>query len=352
MNSLVSPTTNIIDTEATASAFGWDFQVNTAIYFALKNIKHLVSIKVEGKIEDIELNMQGNKNIYIQVKSHTDPSSKANTLVKLQDALKTLINATNQSEYEELHYVSNSFNPLNDKKLDAFFTNPPVKYSYNELNNSAQKIIDKYISAVEKKYTLNVSKLDKNKIFIHAIPFFGNDDSTRYRIMSSSINEFLSSVQLSGKTPDLLEYWQNLLNLNSTIKQIKVNKEQLIWPIIILDSLNISHSKYNYFFEDFDLGQIDEIHKKYNLYINKKTQQFSFVTQVINDFTQFKTMNKHIKNNQQIEEFSKEKWKIYASIISEGQVHEEIKEIIIKLIILQILKNRYSIDDIKRMSGI
>ena len=44
-------------TNASASAFGWDFQSNAAIMLMLKNIKVATSVKVEGKTEDIEITL-------------------------------------------------------------------------------------------------------------------------------------------------------------------------------------------------------------------------------------------------------------------------------------------------------
>ena len=40
---------------ATSSAFGWDFQSNAAIMLMLDNIKEAFKVKVEGENEDVEI---------------------------------------------------------------------------------------------------------------------------------------------------------------------------------------------------------------------------------------------------------------------------------------------------------
>ena len=42
---------------ASASAFGWDFQVNAAIVLMLENIADAEFVRVEGETEDIEITL-------------------------------------------------------------------------------------------------------------------------------------------------------------------------------------------------------------------------------------------------------------------------------------------------------
>ena len=52
--------TRISNSNASASAFGWDFQANAAILLMLENIENAKSIKVEGRTEDIEITLNNN----------------------------------------------------------------------------------------------------------------------------------------------------------------------------------------------------------------------------------------------------------------------------------------------------
>ena len=49
------------DRNASASAFGWDFQVNAAILFLLDNIEEAERIRVEGANEGIEITLNDKK---------------------------------------------------------------------------------------------------------------------------------------------------------------------------------------------------------------------------------------------------------------------------------------------------
>lgn len=39
---------------ASYTLFGWDFQVNAAIFIFLKNLKDIDKVRLEGKLQDIE----------------------------------------------------------------------------------------------------------------------------------------------------------------------------------------------------------------------------------------------------------------------------------------------------------
>lgn len=53
---------------ASASIFGWHFQINVAIFFMLNEIQNIDSVRVEGKDEDIEFNLKTGNKIFIQAK--------------------------------------------------------------------------------------------------------------------------------------------------------------------------------------------------------------------------------------------------------------------------------------------
>ena len=77
------------DNDASASAFGWDFQVNAAIFLFLKYLDEVKTIKVEGKYQDIEIEKVDKHFIYAQAKSVQDGSISHRT-EKLEDAIISL----------------------------------------------------------------------------------------------------------------------------------------------------------------------------------------------------------------------------------------------------------------------
>ncbi len=337
-----------IDTNASASAFGWDFQSNAAILLALKNIKNLVSIKVEGKVEDIELHLEENRNIYVQAKSQENPASGANTLTKLKESLKTLINATNQVNYDKLIYISNISNPFNNKNTIHLWGNDYIVYSYDELDSTDKKTIDKYVKSVSSSYNISVENLDLKKLQICTFPFYGSNSDTRYRIISAAVRRLLAESQISDAlAQELLDYWQNSFFQNASNRYVSLTKKDLIWPLIVLKSSFSDHPVFN----EYDNGQIDEIRRKFDSFINKKSEQFEFVTKVINDFSEF-SKNNHYKNKEAFEKFINLSWRNYLLIINNDCIDSEIIEGVIKLVLFQVLSHRYSIDYVKKATGL
>lgn len=101
---------------ASASAFGWDFQVNAAILLMLENIEKAEHIRVEGANEDIEITLNDKSKIYAQAKAVTKPDDTSNVIKKLKDAIETLNETEKKSDGYLFTYITNSPNPFNDKK--------------------------------------------------------------------------------------------------------------------------------------------------------------------------------------------------------------------------------------------
>ena len=91
--------------QATASAFGWDFQSNAAIVLMLKNISMASSVKVEGEHEDIEIFLNDGQKIFAQAKSVERPYDDfSHVLEKLKAGLRTLNTAASQPNRFALAY--------------------------------------------------------------------------------------------------------------------------------------------------------------------------------------------------------------------------------------------------------
>ena len=122
---------------ASASAFGWDFQTNAAILLMLENIKEADKIRVEGADEDIEITLNDKTKIYSQVKAAAKPDDYAHVIDKLTDALKTLNLDANNGDGNLFTYTTNSPNPFNNQKTMSFFTGKTHLY-FEELPDAAQ----------------------------------------------------------------------------------------------------------------------------------------------------------------------------------------------------------------------
>lgn len=78
---------------ASASAFGWDFQSNAAIMLMLKNIEKASKVKVEGLSEDVEITFGDGKTLMSQAKAVMKPDDYSHVKEKLDAGLRTLNNA-------------------------------------------------------------------------------------------------------------------------------------------------------------------------------------------------------------------------------------------------------------------
>ena len=100
--------------DASASSFGWNFQSNAGIFLFLKYIKDADSIKIESKLQDIEINMSDGGKILAQAKSSQDYTVATDKKEKFKDAL---ISLAKFSEYgDQLIYISNIPDTLDSAK--------------------------------------------------------------------------------------------------------------------------------------------------------------------------------------------------------------------------------------------
>ncbi|WP_138859086.1 hypothetical protein [Exiguobacterium mexicanum] len=337
-----------LDTNASASAFGWEFQTNAAIYLAFQHIKSFTELKVEGEIDDIEVYFKDKPPIIAQVKSQENPEPNTNTLKSLRGGFKTLINATNKTNYSELIYISNINNPLSDKKVAIYF-GKLSKFSYTELPKTASEIIDKHFDSVVKKEKLVIDKFRKDKFSLLTIPYFGADLPTRYRIMIETINRFLEKNNIRSYIgEDILHFLQKEFFTNSTIKHVNLKKEDIVWPIIVLGSLNLTDN----LLEDFDQGCANEIQEKYNEYINKQTHKFGLITKVMSEFNTYRLENTTLGQSLKkiIPQFIESKWTIFIEEIN--CENKEVEEYLIKIIINLIIYDRFKIEKIKEATNL
>ncbi len=318
---------------ASASAFGWDFQVNSAILLMLENIKDAKKVRVEGVDEDIEITFEDKTKIYAQVKAVEKPEDTSNVIGKLTKALETLSAASKKGDGRLFTYVTNSYNPFNNKETIPYFIGRTHLY-FNELPIFAR---NKIKDIIKKK---NYSDLDVNKMDIRVIPFYGDDLKNRYKEIKSYINEFLEEIEIKAEVNNtkIMNIWQNDFFHNATQSNtsISISKEKMIWPLIVIVVESTVAKDYE---NDFDEEDIEEIEQKYKDIINHNTMRYEMVSRVLTDY---------IEKKDKIKVFVKEQWENYLDIVKEIESDEEIKESIVKIILYKILKRRKDIKRIKK----
>ena len=318
---------------ASASAFGWDFQVNSAILLMLENIKDAKCVRVEGADEDIEITLQNQTKIYAQAKAVEKPDDTTHVIDKLTKALGSLSDASKRDDGSLFTYVTNSSNPFNNQRTISYFTGRTHLF-FDELPDSAQKRIKDIIK--NSGYT----GFDVNKFDIRVIPFYGNDLKNRYKEILACINEFLTevNVDVQGINTEIMGIWQKDYFQNATLSDttISISKEKLIWPLIVLVVDKTTAIEYK---KDFDDDEIGEIERKYKMIINQNTMSYEMISRVLSDYRLSKKTPK---------QFVADTWIDYLDVVKPIEADDDTKESLIKIILYRILAQRQYIRDIKK----
>lgn len=350
------------DNDASASAFGWDFQANAGIFLFLKYIKEVDSIMIETKYQDIEIKLKKGI-IYAQAKALQDESKEGSENSKLRDALVSLSKITNIDDDDKIVYISNLNAPINGEK-DMFRNdvveykncNPIIKKFIKEqveiiINKLEKNIEEKDISAKNKKK--NIALLNKlkdfkyNQFMISSIyPYAEHGD--RYKIIGEKLLEMLvdtinmdndKAVTIKKK---VLIHWQEVLRFNATIsdkvQRKEINKKDFIWTIIaitiediyadfIVDSLSQS-------IDSSILQECDEyLKREENIY----HERFEFLNIIIQDYNRYK---KTIISTKADELFVRSEWRKYTYEFDDI-LEKALKELVTKKYIYKIInKNK------------
>ncbi|MDR2408150.1 MAG: hypothetical protein LBE13_08570 [Bacteroidales bacterium] len=324
---------------ASASAFGWDFQSNAAIMLMLKNITIAVSVKVEGENEDIEITLNDKKVLYVQAKSVFNPDDYSNVIAKLQAGLKTLNEAAKKTTNVAcLIYVTNSPNPFNDVQTMYAFSGSLTLLQYSDLPNLGK-------AKIEKLYKKNGYTFDLDLLSIFVMQFHGDDDN-RCKVIKDLTNEFLESVGLSeyGLGTKILKIWQNDFLRNATLRNISVtiSKKQMIWPLIVS---RCEISEDDTLLDEYDKGDVDEINKRYGAIINNKVEQFEFITKIMSAYNVFEPA---ISSAERTKKFIASQWHNFKDEFYVSNIEEKILEVVVKLALNNVIKSRRLISKLKK----
>ena len=327
-------------TQASATIFGFQFQINAAIYLMLKHFSDFDQIKVEGSQEDIELFLHDNKKIYAQAKSKEFPTkdNKGHS-EKLKDALRTLSNVDDRGNYN-LMYISNlEENPLNSgtKEFDGISF-----LKYDELKEESKKKIDNQIS--NENYNIDTSRL-----IIAKIPFYGDDWEQRHKEISKKMSEFVSNVSpsLSSFANRIITIWEEEFLHNASVKspKITINKENVVWGLVVcklqLDDVKKFDEKLEIEETDF-LEAIDE----YEKIIDIKSSTFLDYNKIISLYSQYKL--KSDKSVSIYEFIQGNKDEIFNLIFPDKNKDDIVLQACAKIIVKEIILRSKSIEEIKR----
>ncbi|MBE5991350.1 MAG: hypothetical protein E7247_03015 [Paenibacillaceae bacterium] len=360
--------------DASASSFGWNFQSNAGIFLFLKYIHNALDIKIESKLQDIEITLVDGSKIFAQAKSAQDYTVAKDKKEKFKDAIVSL--SRNPQNNNQLIYISNI--PDTFKSANNYFDNSIVSYSSclsnikKEIDNTFQSTISSIEKKIKKeriqerknkliKIKKNVERFDKSSLFISTInPYFGDEENRYIKISDTVISFLVDCIKLNRDDAisikqRLLEHWQLRLEYNSTVSDKsdtkKITKADFAWPIAA-------------FLIDNDLSEISDclsftpdksIFNDVNRIMGHPTsiyhERFEFSNRVLQEFEQFK---KEIygKGITQVEkEFIKQRSNQF---IEEFRVvsDENVTEYLAKAFLFRIINNNRNMQKISAGVGV
>lgn len=324
---------------ANAVMFGFDFQVNAAIVLMIENIEDLKSLRLEGNLEDIELELKNNQYILAQAKSVEKSSSDFRNVRKnLKNALITLSEGSQKVNVKQLILITNSPNPLNEKNPIIFWAD--AHRDFSSLPDSSKAIIKKYIDQINKP-------LDIDKFMIQILPFETDNDKEKYKVVKRVIDDFVGDLNLNipGLGKKLMNIWHEEIFKSGTKKDasIKLNKKDVVWPIMVI-ATDIERCD-DQFAEYFDSGTYDEIVRQYKDTIDSHCERCEFFIKVLCDYNEYETSK---KLSEKCLDFAMNKWKDYLAEFEIENIGEETLQELIQIILYTIVRNRNMINKIKK----
>ena len=258
----------------------------------------------------------------------------------MKKALSSLSDGASKCDARQVIFITNSPNPFNDDQSKSVFWGP-AKRQYSTLPPSAKKIVDDYLAQIEEP-------LNTNNFSVQVIPFETDDEDERYKAVLQVINDFIGSINANlsaGLGKRLFAVWHEDIFINGTKKDkgISLNKKDLIWPIIVLET-DVSRSD-DYFVEQFDPAIYDEVVRLYGDIINSCCERMEFYSKVIFDYNIFKGSP---QQNKKCQEFVNSMWETYKEEFSINGIDDETLEALTKIILYNIVRRRITIDKIKQ----
>ena len=297
--------------DASASSFGWNFQSNAGIFLFLKYLKEVESIKIESKLQDIEIYLSGGGRILAQAKSSQDYTIATDKKEKFKDALISL--AKFSAYGDQLIYISNIPDTLDSAK--NHFDNKIVPYSsclqgiqdeidqlFESVCNSIRSKIAKEKDEKKASKTQEILKLveefDKTKLYLSVIsPFYG-DGPNRYSEISNAILSFLvNDLALSNDDAiaikqKLLEHWQLKFQHNSSQpdknEMKKISKKEFAWPVAVYLTKDGAPDIEDCLSFVPDRALTEEVNRLLSDPAMVYHERFEFSNRVIQDFTSFR----------------------------------------------------------------
>lgn len=340
--------TEISKNNASASAFGWQFQVEAGIFLMLADLRNNLSLNIEGYEQDIEIKRKDGIVIMAQAKSsreYYEPLEKQQKTAysrkvkgHLKDALtglhQTLIQHRKKgNEKIKLIYVSNFYKPFGHKSVRCW--NECEIRQYQELEPSERLAVQKALG--------DASVEMADVLWIQTLPFSESENlETAHKHVLRKIKIFLKELGLSDIYAE--EYLQKihlLCNYSTFNASFKCKSSTFVW-IAVAFGFDFNEVFFQKTFPDVDeQTTVERIKKKYKSIIQSNISRFQICKDVLAEFENYES---HIvSQKEKITKFVEKRYDILNSVIS-NDIPEEECVALKKYIIYKILTSKFFID--------
>ena len=323
-----------VDTNASASAYGWVFQVGAGITLMLDNLTEFTSMKMEGKNDDIEITLPSGK-IYAQAKSVIQMGNQSTASTNLSDALAMLESDNKNGDAIKLIYITNIANPLSSKMVSAF--QYEHVYDFSILSKKDQDKIKAKVS----------SDFPTEKLQIHILNFFGEGDN-KFANVKAKISEFLrDAIGDPSYSKRLMDSWFETFMVNCSDKPreengLTLSKNEIILPVIVLViDRPLEENEFN---RVCDYDDYEGLIQEYRYIIDRRVCDYTYLSKITGDFLQKRNLVIYKENYKY--EYVKSEWRQYEQDF-ETITDSWKREAVIKLILLTVITRRHKIKQIK-----
>lgn len=318
-------------TNASPSAYGWEFQVGAGIVLMLDYAKEFTSLKMEGKDDDIEITIPGGK-VYAQAKSVYQMRDQRSAVKNLGEALTVLYNdAKKDPDHDKLIYVTNIVNPFDGTQNNAYSTYDRV-YDYAIIAETEQQKIMEHTK----------SDFPTDDLQVRVLWFFGEKER-KYDSVKRRVRDFLDEAELKAfNDNELLRDWTFLFHANCADvpdekKRVEMSKKEVMYPVIMLATKGgISRNDFS---EVSDYENYEEIYERYRESINNRAYEYDFTASLLAEYQIEKGKVPKDDLNGFMYKFVRENYANYRQYFDGVDEEPETKDQVIMMTLLTIIKN-------------
>lgn len=345
----------MVNRNASATMFGFEFQVYAGIYLMLSEIANMDRIKIEGQDEDIEVVLTNGRTIYAQAKAFEKPFDADTSLKrkKLRNAIESLSDV-DKNDTEYYLYITNlaGHNPFANDSPE-FNLSTQYTFSYDELPDECQKLVDDILDKTDRR-------LDVSRLRISAINFYGKEKATRRNVVNSKLEAILEAKQLNNlvrSSNQILDQWYATLFASGGNKKSVITKEDIAYDLVFF-SVRQLESDAERMADKLDIAEaeVSDALQRYEEIINSEVSHFLNYNKVLQLYNEYVLQSDQPETSKTVTNFIKEKAEVvYEEIFSKdlaSVMDKDTAVVCAQITAYRILMKRKEINRIKKGIGV